>query len=206
MRGHHAQHRIDRISGISSYKVEDYGKALAKGHGAELTLNEFHAQIGQHNDLEPLDIAKKILAGEIEPRYMWNQNGWLRSQMGLTPISQNQECLPTTHSEDLTSRTLGMTIKADQATGMSAVVNTDTAEGIILETQCIGKVYAPNEFDRNGWTFEGEQTVTIKVNGPDTVRLTCSTLVNRIPNLIAAEPGYVSTDRFPVAKYLPTAR
>ncbi len=108
-----------------------------------------------------------------------------------------------THTEDLESSTLGMTIAAGEATGMSAVVITETAEGVTLETQCIGKVYAPDEFDRNEWTFEGEPTVTIKVDQPDTVRLTCSTLVNRIPALLAAEPGYVSTDKFPVANYLP---
>lgn len=192
---------ITTIRGTSSYNVEDYGIALATGHGAGLTMDEFAHEVGQFNDLGSTEIAAKITGGEIAPSYMWNQNGWLAKRLGLTPVSQLQRCIPTTHSQDLESATLGMTIKAGDATGMSAVVITETAEGITLETQCIGKVYAPGEFDRNEWTFEGEPSVTITVDRPDTVKLTCATLVNRIPALIDARPGFVTTDELPNNRY-----
>jgi 4-hydroxy-tetrahydrodipicolinate reductase len=48
---------------------------------------------------------------------------------------------------------------------------------------------------------EGEPETTIEVNRPATVELTCADIVNRIPQLINAEPGYVSTDRMPVQEY-----
>ena len=51
-----------------------------------------------------------------------------------------------------------MTIPAGHATGMSAVVITETEEGVTLETECVGKVYAPEEFDRNDWTLYGNRT------------------------------------------------
>ena len=88
-----------------------------------------------------------------------------------------------------------MTIKAGDATGMSEVVTTKTKEGITIESECIGKVYAPDEFDKNVWTVEGEPTTTITVEKPATVELTCATVVNRIPDLIKAEPGYVTTEK-----------
>ncbi len=194
--------KLTRITGSSSYNVEDYGIALAKGHGAGLTLEEFAADVGQFNDLSSDEIAQKITSGEIAPSYMWNQNGWLCDRLGLTPVSQLQKQVPLTHDEDLESATLGMTIKAGDATGMSAVVTTQTAEGITIETQCIGKVYALGEFDRNEWTLHGEPDVTITVDRPDTVKLTCANLVNRIPALIDAEPGFVTTDRMPNNRYL----
>lgn len=194
--------KLTKIEGSSSYNVEDYGIALAKGHGAGLTIEEFDREVGQFNDLDSDAIAEKITSGEIAPSYMWNQNGWLCERFGLTPISQVQKQIPLTHDEDLESSTLGMTIKAGDATGMSAVVTTETAEGITIETQCIGKVYAPDEFDRNEWTLYGEPDVTITVDRPDTVKLTCANLVNRIPALIDAEPGYVSTDQMPNNRFM----
>ena len=126
---------------------------------------------------------------------MWNVNGWLCDKLGLTVISQRQKCVPQFNDYDIESSTLGMTVKAGMATGMSAVVTTETKEGITLETECIGKVYNKNEFDRNAWTVYGEPDTTLVIEKPDTVRLTCATVVNRIPDVIKAEPGFVPTSR-----------
>lgn len=193
---------ITKIKGSSSYNVEDYGIALAQGHGAGLTIEEFEKEIGNYNSLSSEEIGALVEKGEYIPSYMWNQNGWLCSQMGLTVISQTQKCVPHTYEEDLHSETLGMTIKAGDATGMSAIVTTETAEGITLETECIGKVYAPGEFDKNQWTLYGEPDTTVTVERPATVELTCATIVNRIPQLIDSEPGYITTDKFPYSRYM----
>lgn len=195
-------HTLKKIKGSSSYNVEDYGIALAKGHGAGLSIEEFKKQIGNYNGLSYEETKKLIADGVIEPSYMWNQNGWLCSQLGLHIVSQTQECIPITHREDLKSNTLGMTIKAGNATGMSAVVTTETEEGITLETQCLGYVYAPEDMDRNEWTLEGEPDTTLVVNRPATVELTCATLTNRIPMLIDSPAGYVTTEKMPTNYYL----
>ena len=72
-----SMHKITKIKGSSSYNVEDYGIALAKGHGAGLTMAEFDKEIGAYNDLSYREISAKIESGEYPPPYMWNQNGWL---------------------------------------------------------------------------------------------------------------------------------
>ena len=98
--------------------------------------------------------------GEYLPSYMWNVNGWLCERLGLTVISQNTKTVPTTHTMKISeSSTLGMTVKAGDATGMTAVVTTKTAEGITIETECIGKVYARDEFDKkvNGQYKENQK-------------------------------------------------
>jgi 4-hydroxy-tetrahydrodipicolinate reductase len=192
-----SMHKITKITGVSSYNVEDYGIALAKGHGAGLSAEEFEAEIGKYNNMTSDEQKKLVESGEYVPSYMWNQNGWLCSKMKLTPISQVQKCIPTVCDTDLESSTLNMVIKAGQPTGMRAIVTTETKEGITFETECIGNVYGPGEFDRNDWTFCGEPETTIHVNRPATVELTCANLINRIPALINAQPGYVSTDRMP---------
>lgn len=184
---------IGKIKGSSSYNVEDYGIALAEAHGAGLSLEEFETKIASTDNISEEERQNLIEKGEFLPSYMWNVNGWLCEKLGLTIESQTQKCVPQTHTEDIFSSTLNMTIKAGNATGMSAVVTTKTKEGITLETECIGKVYASRDYDKNEWTIEGEPTTTITVARPQTVELTCATIVNRIPDVINAKPGYVPT-------------
>ncbi len=193
--------KITKIKGSSSYNVEEYGIALAEAHGAGLTLEEFDKQVASSDRITPEERQKIIDAGEFAPSYMWNVNGWLCSKLGLTPISQTQKCVPQTYKDDIYSSTLNMTVKAGDATGMSAVVTTETKEGITIESECIGKVYAPEEFDKNVWTVEGEPTTTITVEKPDTVELTCATIVNRIPDVLNAEAGYVTVERMGELNY-----
>ena len=187
--------KITKIKGSSSYNVEDYGIALAEAHGAGLTLEDFDKQVASVDRMSDEERQEIINKGEYAPSYMWNVNGWLCSKLGLTVISQTQKCVPQTYKDDIYSSTLDMTIKAGDATGMSAVVTTKTKEGITIESECIGKVYAPDEFDKNVWTVEGEPTTTITVEKPATVELTCATVVNRIPDVIKAEPGYITTEK-----------
>ena len=194
-------HKITKIKGSSSYNVEDYGIALAKAHGAGLTLEDFDKEVASVDRMSDEDRLKIIERGEYTPSYMWNVNGWLAQKLGLTVISQSQKCVPQTHDTDLFSSTLNMNIKAGDATGMSAVVTTETKEGIIIETECIGKVYAEDEFDKNEWTICGEPDTTIVVSRPCTVELTCASIVNRIPDVINAEAGYVPTAMMPDLEY-----
>lgn len=188
-----ATQSIKKIVGESWYNVEDYGIALAEAHGAGLTLEQFDEKIASVDRMSDEERNKLINDGVYSPSYMWNVNGWLCEKLGLTVKSQSQKCVPETYDKDIKSSTLGMTIKAGDATGMSAVVTTETEEGIILETKCVGKVYAPDEFDINEWTIVGEPDTTVTVQRPATVELTCASIVNRIPDLIKAEPGFVPT-------------
>ena len=193
--------KITKIKGSSSYNVEEYGIALAEAHGAGLTLEEFDKKVAAADRISKEERQAVIEKGEYAPSYMWNVNGWLCSKLGLHVKSQTQKCVPQTHNEDIFSSTLNMTVKAGDATGMSAVVTTETEEGIIIESECIGKVYAKDEYDKNVWTVEGEPNTTITVEKPATVELTCATIVNRIPDVINSKPGYVTTEKFGELNY-----
>lgn len=197
-----ASHNITKIKGSSSYNVEDYGIALAKAHGAGLTKEEFASQVASADEISDEERQKVIESGKYAPSYMWNVNGWLCDKLGLTVVSQRQKCVPQFNDYDIESSTLGMTVKAGMATGMSAVVTTETKEGITLETECIGKVYNKDEFDRNEWTVYGEPNTTMVIEKPSTVELTCATIVNRIPDVIASEPGFIPTSRMGELKSL----
>jgi len=187
--------KITKIKGSSSYNVEEYGIALAEAHGAGLSLEEFEEKVAAPDKISPEERQKIIESGEFLPSYMWNVNGWLCDKLGLTVKSQVQKCVPHTHTEDIVSSTLGMTVKAGMATGMSAVVTTETEEGITIESECIGKVYSNQDYDKNEWTVEGEPTTTLVISRPNTVELTCASIVNRLPDVMNSAAGYITTDK-----------
>ena len=194
-------HNITKIKGSSSYNVEDYGIALANAHGAGLTLDEFDKNIAVVDKISDEERNKLIEDGKFLPSYMWNVVGWLADKLELNITSIKQECVPTTSESDLHSDTLNMDIKAGNATGMSAVVTAQTEQGIEIEAECIGKVYNSDEFDVNEWTIYGEPDTTVTINKPQTVELTCADIVNRIPDLINAKPGFVPTSKMKDPKY-----
>ena len=193
--------KITKIKGSSSYNVEDYGIALAEAHGSGLTLEEFDKQIASADKISDEERQKVIESGNYLPSYMWNVNGWLCSKLGLTVENQTQKTVPQTYKEDIYSQTLGVTVKAGDSTGMSAVVTTTTKEGITIESECIGKVYSKEDYDKNEWTIYGEPDTTIVVARPATVELTCGSIVNRIPDVINSTPGYVTTEKLGELQY-----
>ncbi len=195
---------IKKIVGKSSYNVEDYGIALAQVHGSGLTMEQFQKEIVTANTVTDAQAKEMIEKGEFLPSYMWTVNGWLASALGLTVVSQSQKCEPCVYDKDLNSSTLGMTIPKGNATGMSAIVTTQTKEGIVIESECIGKVYAPEEFDSNQWTVYGEPDTTVTINKPQTVEMTCASIVNRLPDVIKAEAGYTTTEKMGELRYKTT--
>lgn len=179
-------HKITKIEGAVSYNVEDYGIALARAHGVGLTPEEFER-----------DIAHSLEA----PTYVWNSNEALCMRLGLSVSETRQRAEPVFADHDVKSETLGETVKQGRAVGMSAVAATKTHEGIEIETRCIGKIYEKDEGDRCEFTLRGEPDVHFSVSKPDTVAHTCATIVNRIPDVIAAPPGFITIDKLPCARY-----
>ena len=195
-------HKIKKIKGSSSYNVEEYGIALADAHGVGLTKDEFEKRIASVDNITDEERNALINNREFLPSYMWNTVGWLADKFNLNIIDIKQRCVPILANEDTYSETLGKKIKKGDALGMSAIVTANTKEKIVLEAECIGKVYVDDDVDMNEWTIYGEPDTSVLIKKPQTVELTCADIVNRLTDVINAKPGFVPTSKMGTPNFI----
>ncbi len=181
--------KITKIKGAYSYNVDEYGLALAEAHGCDLTPEEFEKTIAHPK--------------EIIPSYAWNASEAIVNKLGLTVKSIRQENVPYIAEKPVYSDTLKKEIEKGKCIGMSSVVTIETMQGITVCEETIGKVYAEGDGDMCDWQIFGEPDTEFHVVKPQTVEHTCATIVNRIPSLLAAPAGYISSDSLCEIEYLP---
>lgn len=174
---------IEHIQGTISYNVEDYGV-----EGIDFSASN-----------------QSFIEARDSGAYCWN-SGYnsceaLAAQLQLTISSISQKTIPIILEEDMTSMVKGDSYKAGDTIGMSLITNIETQEGITMEVENIAKIFAPGEGDLCEWTLKGDPTTEFSVEKPNTIGLTCGTIVNRIPDVINAEPGYVTSEKLGGAKF-----
>jgi secondary-alkyl amine dehydrogenase [NAD(P)+] len=190
-----AAHRVERVTGHCTWNADDYGPEVAAhvhaGEGAE-HFERYLAENGW-----PDFVARATLEALV-------------SELELTPAEVSSSVTPVIAREATPSRSLGRQVQPGEVLGVLDSTTIETREGPHFTFSMEGRVYEPGETDVNEWTVRGEPNLHLRNDDVPTRLITCTSVVNRIPDVILAEPGLVTLDRlgkprykhFPLGHYL----
>jgi len=181
-------HRIDRVRGRSTWYGDGFGSEVAE-----------RLHIGEDPE-EATHAAEASGWGALIGRTTLEA---LAAVAGLSPTAWESGVTPVLAAGDVYSYSLSRHIPQGAVLGMAETVRVRTVEGVDLEFQTEGFVHAPGETPANEWWIEGEPDLhALNDRLPDRM-ITCATVVNRVPDVLAAPPGLVTVDRLPLPRYRP---
>lgn len=182
-----AAHRIESVSGRCTWNADDYGPEVAA-----------HVHVG-----ETPEEFERFLAEQGWPDFVVRATlEALIAEVELTPRAVVPRVTPVLAEIDRPCKALGRVIPAGRVVGVVDSVTIETEEGPVFSFEMGGRIYEPGETDVNEWMVRGEPAELRLVNEHVPTRLiTCTTVVNRIPDVINAEPGLVTLDRLGKPRY-----
>ena len=178
---------IKRIEGVTTFNTDEYGPALADAYNIGRTQAEFDALMNR--------------AEQPDGFLMRATNDAICVRLGLTPCGYQVEMKPYLAEKDTYSAALGRVISAGDLRGTQEIVTTYTREGVEIVTSDIGYVYADGEGDICNWKLTGTPDVEVNIPRLNSYLFTMGDLVNRIPDVINANPGFKTTAELGMARY-----
>lgn len=178
--------KIDEVHGQCTWNVDDFGAELARDQ-----------QVGT----TPENFEQWAITAQRPPTFGRTSLHVLAAMAGLDIVDSTTNSRPDIAATPLYCKALDREIPAGQVIGFTDVDEVTTGQNITLRLEMTGKVYAEGETDSNFWEVRGEPTVGILSDNLATHYTTCGTLVNRIPQLLTAEPGYHTIDGLPQLQY-----
>ena len=181
-----ASHRIEAVVGRCVWNVDDYGPEVARHLHIGRPEVEFDRHVATFG--WPEFVARQTLEALV-------------SRLGMTVASTSSDVTPVVASDPIYCRSLGVELKAGEVMGTIDRTVIDTREGARFELSMEGRLYREGETDDNQWDVFGEPRLSLRNAGVPYRFTTCSTMVNRIPDVVAAPPGLLSLDEMPVPSY-----
>ncbi|WP_218156834.1 hypothetical protein [Amycolatopsis saalfeldensis] len=178
--------RLDRLSGQQTFNVDDYGAEVARDQQVGAGVADFARW--RQSDERPPGFGLPILAA-------------IAAASDLTVTGTGFEIRPEVAERATPCRSLGITVGPGDLIGFTTVDTVTTEEGPVLVMELSGRIYQPGETDRFAWTASGDPDVRVVNPGVDTLRTTCTQMVNRIPDVINAAPGFVGPAGLPPLRY-----
>ncbi len=181
-----ASHRIDSVEGLCSWSVDDYGPEVAKHVHVGDSAATFERYVADHG--WPEFAARNTLEALI-------------ARLGLTVKSIQSDVKPVVTDEAVHCHCLNTTVSPGELLGTIDTTSVETEEGPRIALSMEGRVYRPGETDINEWQVRGEPDLNLRNDAVPSRFITCSSMINRIPDVIHAAPGLISLDRLGEPRY-----
>ena len=183
---------LKRIVGVTTFNTDEYGPSLADAYNIGLTVEEFNQKFQEKSSEE-----------EEHPEgfLMRATNDAIIARLGLRVKDYRVEYLPYTAEQDVFSVARNRMIPAGDVIGTEERVITNTIEGIEVISSDIGYVFYQGEGDICKWNLYGTPDVEVNVPNLNSYIFTMGDLVNRIPDVINAQPGYVTNSSYSMGRY-----
>jgi 4-hydroxy-tetrahydrodipicolinate reductase len=179
-------HKIESVTGRASWNVDDYGPEVVKDQRVDTTVEDFEQWLKE---------------ADRPPSFGRNTLGALVEDLGLTVEAQETTTRPEIAQQPVESKSLGVTVEPGRVIGFTDVDTVRSHQGIALTFEMTGRLYLEGEADVNDWTVTGEPNLRLTNPAVPTMMSTCCQMVNRIPDVINAPPGFITIDKLPMLRY-----
>jgi 4-hydroxy-tetrahydrodipicolinate reductase len=179
-------HRIESVTGRASWNVDDFGPEVVKDQRVDTTVEDFETWLAET---------------DRPPSFGRNTLGALVADLGLTVAAEETTTRPEVAQQPTASKSLRITVDSGKVIGFTDVDTVSTNEGISLTFEMTGRLYLEGEADINDWTVTGEPELHLSNPAVPTQTTTCTQLVNRIPDVINAPPGFITMEKLPRPRY-----
>lgn len=194
-------HTIKTISGHSILNIDDFGAGLCQAYGIGLTKAAFEKAFSAIDELSDEKRDALIKNGQYVTCGIWNFGGWVSDKYGLHLKSQHQLRTPILAETDISSIALGKKLKKGCVIGMHDYYEAQTKAGITINIDFEAKILNRDEISLENWQIEGEPNKTITMQGVNGLSCACAAIVNRIPEVVKATPGYIPSCRLGELKF-----
>ena len=169
---------IDSVLGTALVNLDMYGSAVVSQYPLDLSKTEYEAGAVASDVAGPLPIFGIALEALV-------------ADLNLNVTSRNVQYEPLFGTVDIESQSLGKTIKAGRTCGVLEIYEVETEQGINFRVEFIEKLCQESEHEKIAWDIKGIPDLNITMENFPGEEITCATTVNRIPDVINANPGFI---------------
>ncbi|MET0988002.1 MAG: hypothetical protein ABW034_21595 [Steroidobacteraceae bacterium] len=109
--------------------------------------------------------------------------------LGYTVTHVSEQLEPVVFDHPIHCRLLERELPAGTCVGTRIITESRTAEGVTAAAHIELRLFREGEIEHMRWEVDGMPRTRIRTEREDSSHFTCSSLFNRIPDVIAAKPG-----------------